>query len=265
LRSKRHNIVLRLPATTSSSFRFQVRMKEVLASELPTRSSPTPEVLTDPCKAIDMTFTTDPALQSAIDAVSYSGVMIGHRLILAGDEHALKAEELPAFAGSVIKVRRASGAARVVARQLLQRMGHLECAIPKSPSGAPIWPQGIVGSLAHDSNIAVAAIATRRAFEAIGIDIEPAEMLPPDLLDLVATPKERLRISDDPYRGRLLFVAKEAVYKAVNPVEHVFLDHHDVEIDFEQRKAFVRTGRVVDLRFAVATHLVALALLAQGQ
>ena len=229
------------------------------------QSSPIRGDMPDLCKAIEMTFTTDPAFQSAIDAVSYPGVMIGHRLISAGDEYALKAEELPAFAGSVIKVRRASGAARVVARQLLHRIGYPECAIPKSSSGAPIWPEGIVGSLAHDSNIAVAAIAARRAFEAIGIDVEPAEMLPPDLLDLVATPKERLRISDDPYRGRLLFVAKEAVYKAVNPVEHVFLDHHDVEIDFEQRKAFVRTGRVVDLRFAVATHLVALAFLAQGQ
>jgi Phosphopantetheinyl transferase component of siderophore synthetase len=49
---------------------------------------------------------------------------------------------------------------------------------------------------------------------ALGIDVEPAECLPSELLDLVATPQERLNLGDDVYRGRLLFVAKEAVYKA---------------------------------------------------
>ena len=51
---------------------------------------------------------------------------------------------------------------------------------------------------------------------------------------MVATRKERLKISDDPFRGRLLFVAKEAVYKAVYPLDQAFLDHHDVEIDFRR-------------------------------
>ena len=62
--------------------------------------------------------------------------------------------------------------------------------------------------------------------------------------------------------GRLLFVAKEAVYKAVYPLDQTFLDHHDVEIDFADRKGFVRNGRVVELRFCIAAHLVALAFLA---
>jgi len=96
---------------------------------------------------------------------------------------------------------------------------------------------------------------------AVGIDVEPAESLPPELLDLVATPQERLRIGDDPYQGRLLFVAKEAVYKAVYPLDQTFLDHHDVQIRFAERKAVVRNGRIVELRFCIAAHLVALAFL----
>jgi 4'-phosphopantetheinyl transferase EntD len=209
-----------------------------------------------------MIVTADPALQSAIDALSSPGIAIGHRLISPGDENALKPAEAPAFASSVVKVRRASGAARILARQLLNRVGHVESAIPRSPTGAPIWPEGVVGSLAHDTHVAVAAVGMRRDFSAIGIDVEPAEFLPPELLDLVATPKERLKISDDPYRGQLLFVAKEAVYKAVHPLDQVFLDHQDVEIDFADRKGFVRNGRVVELRFCVAAHLVVLAFLA---
>jgi len=202
---------------------------------------------------------TDSRLQLAIEGLSAPGIVIGHRLISHGDEHALMPEETHAFASSVVEVRRASGAARIIARQLLEGLGYTLCALPKSPSGGPMWPHGIVGSLSHDSRVAVAAVGTKRQVAALGIDIEPAEFLPPELLDIVATPQERLRIGDDPYCGRLLFAAKEAVYKAVYPLDRTFLDHHDVEIDFADRKATLRNGRVVELRFCICAHLVVLA------
>ncbi len=203
----------------------------------------------------------DPALQNAIDALSLPGVTIGHRLISPGDEHALMPEEAAAFANSVTSVRRASGAARIVARQLLMKAGLAPCPVPKGSSGAPIWPPGIVGSISHDSRVAVAAIARRRDYGALGIDIEPAEALPPNLLDLVATPMERMEIGEDPWQGRLLFAAKEAVYKAVYPLDQIFLDHQDVEISFPLRRGVVRNGRRVDLRFSVSDHLLVVAFL----
>jgi 4'-phosphopantetheinyl transferase EntD len=209
-----------------------------------------------------MIITTDPLFQSAIDTLALPGVAVGHRLISPGDEHALLKEEIPALAASVVKVRRASGAARIVARQLLTQLGYANCALPKGPAGAPVWPAGIVGSLAHDSRVAVAAVGMRADVGALGIDVEPAECLPSELLDLVATPQERLNLDDDVYRGRLLFVAKEAVYKAVHPLDQTFLEHHDVEVNLSERKALVRGGRVVELRFSIsAQHLVALAFL----
>ena len=211
-----------------------------------------------------MSVTADPAFQSAIDALSPPGVLIGHRLISLGDEDALLPEEAAAFASSVAKVRRASGAARTVARQLLERLGHPTCAVPKSASGAPIWPPDVVGSMAHDSRVAVAAVGRSRDIAALGIDVEPAEILPPDLLDIVATPQERSRLGDDPCGGRLLFVAKEAVYKAVYPLDQTFLDHHDVHVSLADRKATVCNGRVVELRFCVSAHLVALAFISKA-
>ena len=51
------------------------------------------------------------------------------------------------------------------------------------------------------------------------------------------------------------------MYKAVYPLDQVFLEHHDVQIKFAERKAIVRSGRTVELRFCIATHLVALAFL----
>jgi 4'-phosphopantetheinyl transferase EntD len=66
-------------------------------------------------------------------------------------------------------------------------------------------------------------------------------------------------IDSDPYHGRSFFVVKEAVYKAVFPLDRSFLEHHDVEVDLANRKATLRNGRVVDVRFCISTHLVALA------
>src|SRR3954447_4457436 len=93
-----------------------------------------------------MSATTDTLFQSAIETLSFPGVTVGHRLISPGDEHALLKEEVQAFATSVVKVQRASGAARIVARQLLTQLGHPDCSLPKGASGAPVWPAGVIGS-----------------------------------------------------------------------------------------------------------------------
>src|SRR5262249_1753508 len=214
-----------------------------------------------PARRPVMTATTDPSLASALDALSVPGVMLGHRLIQPGDELALTPQEVPAFAGSVDKVRRPSGAARMVGRALLAQLGHPEWPVLKGSAGAPVWPAGVAGSLAHDDRVAVAAIAKLSVVAGLGIDVEPAELLPSELLELIATPRERAAIADDPYRGRLLFAAKEAVYKAVYPLDRTFLDHHDVEINFLDRKASTRNGRILELRFSIAAHIVALAYL----
>ena len=208
-----------------------------------------------------MALAHDQELGRSLRTLALPGIIIGHRLITAGDEHALLPEEASAFERSAVRVRRASGAARIVARALLHRLGHEMTALPKSHGGAPIWPTGIVGSLAHDSRVAVAAIGTSENLEGVGIDVEPAEILSADLLHLVTTPRERARIESDPYRGRLFFVAKEAAYKAVYPLDHAFLGHQDVEIDLTAQEATLRSGRVVKLRFCISTHLVALAFL----
>ena len=177
------------------------------------------------------------------------------------DERALLPEEFAAVANSVDKVRRASGAARIVARELMAKLGHARQAVPKSASGAPLWPPGLVGSLAHDSRVAVAALARRDDFAGLGIDVEPAEPLDAELLNIVATENELKRIADDPYRGRLLFAVKEAVYKLTYPLDRTFLEHHDVEVDLAAGTATTRTGRSVRFRYGISAHIVALAFI----
>jgi len=203
----------------------------------------------------------DPALAEAIASLSVPGVLIGHRVIQPGDESVLLETELKTITSPVLEKRRASGAARIVGRQLLKQLGLPEAAIPKRVSGAPLWPEGVTGSFAHDNAVAVAAAGLRRNVAAIGIDVEPAAMLPVDMLDLVTTVQERIGIDGEPYRGRLLFAVKEAVYKAVHPLDGLFLDYHDIEVDLAGRKAVTRNGRVLDIRYCLSTHIVAVAWL----
>jgi 4'-phosphopantetheinyl transferase EntD len=207
-----------------------------------------------------MQLAQDPELGPPLGGLAPAGIFVGHRFITVGDEHALLPEEAVAFERSTVRVRRASGAARIVARDLLRGLGHDVAAVPKSAEGAPAWPSGILGSLAHDSRVAVAAVSASRDLGGIGIDIEPAENLPVGLVDLVMTPRERARIGSDPFRGRLFFVAKEAAYKAVFPLDRTLLAHHDIEVDLAAQEATVRNGRVVKLRLCMSTHLVALAI-----
>jgi 4'-phosphopantetheinyl transferase EntD len=206
----------------------------------------------------------DPLLARELAALSPPGLLIGHRVILPGDEHALLAEEAASIASSVIAVRRASGAARIVARELLAALGHAAAPVPRGASGEPVWPVGIVGSLAHDEEIAVAAVARRRDFAAVGIDVESSLPLPPELRALVATQQELRGSGDDPMREKLLFAAKEAVYKAAFPLDRIFLEFHDIEVDLAAGCAVTRTGRVLALRHCVSSHVLALALCAHA-
>src|SRR5882762_3643063 len=133
-------------------------------------------------ETLNMSGAVDPSLQRAIDALSSPGILIGHRLISPGDELALLDEEKRSIPSDVASVRRASGAARIVGRQLLARLGYSDCAVPRGLAGAPIWPAGAIGSFAHDDRVAVAAVGLCRDVGALGIDVEPAELLPPDTL-----------------------------------------------------------------------------------
>jgi 4'-phosphopantetheinyl transferase EntD len=208
-----------------------------------------------------MTTAKDPLLQQMIDAMAVPGILVAHRVISPGDEFALLPEEFGAFATSVVKVQRASGAARIAARELLSQLGQAQRAVPKSASGMPTWPEGIVGSLAHDTDVAVAALALRRDYSGLGVDVEPAQALEPDLLPIVATPSERHGIEEDPLRGRLLFAIKEAVYKTVYPLDRTFLDHHDVEVSVAGGTATVRDGRIVPFKYRIGPRIVVLAFI----
>jgi 4'-phosphopantetheinyl transferase EntD len=199
-------------------------------------------------------------LTAALARLGPPGILIGHRIIAAGDENSLLPGEA-AFSNLGAVSARQSGAARIVARHLLGNLGVHHAVIASSHRGAPSWPTGIVGSLAHDACIAVAAAAPSNGFLAVGIDVEPAKPLPPELIETVATQTERWRYDKDILQSRVLFAIKEATYKATNPLDGAFFDFQDVFVDLRAKKAFIRNGRVVDFVVTAVPRIVALAYL----
>jgi 4'-phosphopantetheinyl transferase EntD len=193
---------------------------------------------------------------------AHPGLRAACRKITAGDELALTPAELRPLDRSIDSVRRASGAARIVAKTLLAEFGvSAGVELPRSASRAPIWPPGFVGSLAHDAEYAAAAVARSTSLRGVGIDIEPALPLPEELLEMIATHSERKQINGDLILARLLFCMKEAVYKATHPIDGVFLGHHDVEVSLQSSVALTSSGHSLRVYTIASPRLIALALL----
>ncbi|GAB2706933.1 4'-phosphopantetheinyl transferase family protein [Kitasatospora kifunensis] len=135
-------------------------------------------------------------------------------------------------------------AVRLCARQALTKLGVPVAPILPGLRGAPGWPTGIVGSMTHCRGYRAAALAHATQLLSIGIDAEPAEPLPEGVLEAIARPEELTRLRaltaqrpDVPW-DRLLFSAKESVYKAWFPLAQVFLDFSEASLTFDTEGGF---------------------------
>lgn len=133
--------------------------------------------------------------------------------------------------------RREFATARACARAALARLGLP--AVPLLPGlrGAPLWPEGVVGSITHCVGYRAAAVALTGDVVSLGIDAEPNEALPDDgMLDLISLGEERARLAELAVAmpticwDRLLFSAKESVYKTWFPLARCWLDFGSAEV-----------------------------------
>ncbi|MER9877236.1 4'-phosphopantetheinyl transferase superfamily protein [Mesorhizobium sp. M0195] len=192
--------------------------------------------------------------------IDQQNILVGIRPIEPADESTLYASEVTPMGRAVTKVRRQSGAARVIARTLLGKLGFPPLPILKTRSGVPIWPAGIVGSLAHHDTVAAAAIAGTKRIATLGIDIEPNEPLPENLIELIATPNEQRMYDLRLLERRDLFVLKEAVYKAYFPLYNDVLEFQDVEIDISARLGYVsKANCTFSLELLISNNVIGLA------
>jgi 4'-phosphopantetheinyl transferase EntD len=145
-------------------------------------------------------------------------------------------EEEALLGRAVEKRRREFATARGCARSALAALGAAPAPILPGERGAPRWPPGFVGSITHCAGYRAAAVAHARDMLSIGVDAEPDEDLPDGVLAAVSLPGERARLRDLAAAApgtcwdRLLFSAKESVYKAWFPLAGRWLGFADADI-----------------------------------
>jgi 4'-phosphopantetheinyl transferase EntD len=153
---------------------------------------------------------------------------------------ALFPEEQTIIANAVESRRREFATGRACAHAALARLGQFAGAVLRGPNGAPQWPGGVVGSITHCVGYRAAAVALMKDVASLGVDAEPDEPLPDHgMLNLIASHKERVRLAELAARvpgtnwDRLLFSAKESVYKMWFPLTQRWLgfESADVVID----------------------------------
>lgn len=148
-------------------------------------------------------------------------------------------EEERSVGRAVEKRRREFVTGRACARRALERLGVAPVAIPSGARGEPLWPAGVVGSITHCQGYRACAVARSTDFRSLGIDAEVDAPLPDGVLEHVAFgPERQLAEADgEVHLDRLLFSAKEAVFKAWFPLAGRWLGFEDarLEIDVDAR------------------------------
>ncbi|OEJ27990.1 hypothetical protein AR457_29475 [Streptomyces agglomeratus] len=134
---------------------------------------------------------------------------------------------------------------RYCARRALAGLGLPARPLLWGTKGAPLWPEAVRGSITHCAGYRAAAVVHLSRMASVGIDAEPHHPLPEGVLGAVARPAEEARIAQLALRepevhwGRLLFSAKESVYKAWYPLTGLPLRFGQVRVDwFPDRQEF---------------------------
>jgi 4'-phosphopantetheinyl transferase EntD len=169
--------------------------------------------------------------------------------------------------------------ARRCAREALVKLGYPPVPIHAGQKREPLWPAGVVGSITHTTGFRAAAVARRSMLASVGIDAERNERLPDGIKESITVPGEPemlatlSRAFPAMHWGRLLFSAKESVYKAWYPLTGRQLGFEDARLAIDPAGTFAakllvdgaRTDGeppLVELRgrFVVAHGLVATAV-----
>ncbi len=158
------------------------------------------------------------------------------------------------IAGAAEVRRREFVTARRCARRALAGLGRPATAILSGPGREPRWPAGVVGSITHCLGYRAAAVARSADLAGLGIDAEPHGPLPAGVAEQVILPAEqeqlaRLTATHPAFHwDRLLFSAKESVYKVWYPMTHRWLGFDEAHLSWDPAASVFRARILVDGR-----------------
>ncbi|WP_200419815.1 4'-phosphopantetheinyl transferase [Streptomyces sp. Y2F8-2] len=210
-----------------------------------------------------------------LPAVARAAQIMGH-----DDDVRILPEEVAALGGVPQARMWEFAAGRTCARRAMRALGLPAAPVLIGAHREPVWPRGIVGSITHCPGYCAAAVALERDLAAVGIDAEPHKALPAGVLEAISAPAERTAVEDLPSGpfcwDRVLFSAKESIYKAWFTLTHAWLDYTDVFVTVhssdgsfhgrlvERAAADERVPTGLDGCFVVGAGLVLTAVTARG-
>jgi 4'-phosphopantetheinyl transferase EntD len=183
-------------------------------------------------------------MRYGLNAVGFFTTLLDPRIAVAeaplrGEPPVLPADEALGIANAVPRRRLEFAKGRDCARQAMAALGHAEASLPRGQDRVPIWPDDLVGNITHTNDWVAAAVARRdQGFAAIGIDLEPAAALPPDLWASVCSPEEQAKLAiihgmTPGLAARLAFCMKEAAFKCQYALSRAMLEFADLAIDVD--------------------------------
>lgn len=159
-------------------------------------------------------------LTAALVALVPPGVRCEAAAIDPDDVRGAHPLEAAAVAAAVPR-RRAEHAS---GRALLSKLTGAPRPIATDAMRRAVPPPGWVWSLAHDDAVVAAVASDDPHVLALGVDVEPARRLEPAMVRIIR------RDDDADLDPLLLFVVKEATYKAWSVLGGRILEHHDVRV-----------------------------------
>lgn len=128
---------------------------------------------------------------------------------------------------------------RYFARILLESLGSESTAIARGERGEPIWPTDFVGSISHTGSACFIAVGPAARFESVGVDIDTNVDLDPGIVEQICTRKEiqglesAIGLTVPVSLSKLLFCAKESIFKCMYPVTGEYWEFNWVEVSID--------------------------------
>ena len=130
---------------------------------------------------------------------------------------------------------------RICAGEVLSKLGARgQPVLRDSQTREPLWPEGISGAITHSGNWAAAAAGKTSDVSGIGIDLEDLERQVDSRISRhVCIPEEQKWLQEcgedflEQYL-KIIFSAKESIFKAFFPYSRTYLHFHDARILMEQ-------------------------------
>jgi len=151
-------------------------------------------------------------------------------------------QERKIISGAVAKRQQEFATVRWCLRQLFQQLGIEYNSVLKGKDGEPILPHQLCGSVSHTNNAYCAAVAFKEKYKSLGIDIEDINRdISESAIKFFMNKDELVLFKKNREIGyeKLVFSAKESVFKLLSPLIKESIHFSDVSIFPKDEGTFI--------------------------